>query len=122
MVNDFHLPVEIIPCSIVREKDGLAMSSRNQLLDKSLRKKAPMIYEALKMAKRHSGFSTVNEIKEFIEHHFHKMKNVRLEYFEIVDMKTLKPIRTWVESRNIIACIAVYFGNIRLIDNMILFS
>ncbi len=122
MVNDFHLPVEIIPCSTVREKDGLAMSSRNQLLDKSMRRKAPMIYEALKIVKIQSGYSTVNELKDYIDHRFNKIRNVRLEYFEIVDMKTLQPLKAWVESRNIIACIAVYFGNIRLIDNMILFS
>jgi pantoate--beta-alanine ligase len=122
LVKDYQLPVEIIPCTIVREKDGLAMSSRNQLLDKTSRKKAPMIYEALKMVKIQSGYSTIIEIKDYIEHLFHKTSNTKLEYFEIVDMYTLKPIKTWVESKNIIACIAVYFGNIRLIDNMILFS
>jgi pantoate--beta-alanine ligase len=122
MVKDYKIPVEIVPCTIVREKDGLAMSSRNQLLDKSARKQAPVIYEALKMVKIQSGYSTVNEIKEYIEHYFRKIRNAKLEYFEIVDMFTLKPIKVWVESKNIIACIAVHFGNIRLIDNIILFS
>jgi len=122
VVNDFKLPVEIVPCSTVREEDGLAMSSRNQLLSKNDRLQAAMIYEALKMVKIQSGYSTINEIKKFIEQLFRKTKNTKLEYFEIVDMYTLKPLTTWAQSSNVIACIAVYVGNVRLIDNIILFS
>jgi pantoate--beta-alanine ligase len=122
VVRDEKLPVEIIPCLTIREKDGLAMSSRNQLLDKAAREKAPMIYEALKEVKNKAGHNTVNEVKEYIRQLFRKTQIAELEYFEIVDMYTLKPLKTWEESRNIIACIAVYFGKIRLIDNMILFS
>jgi len=122
VVNDFKLPVEIVPCSTVREEDGLAMSSRNQLLSKTDRLQAAMIYEALKMVKIQSGYSTINEIKYFIEQLFRKTKNTKLEYFEIVDMYTLKPLTTWAQSSNVIACIAVYVGNVRLIDNIILFS
>lgn len=122
VVNDFKLPVEIVPCSTVREEDGLAMSSRNQLLSKTDRLQAAMIYEALKMVKIQSGYSTINEIKKFIEQLFRKTKNTKLEYFEIVDMYTLKPLTTWAQSSNVIACIAVYVGNVRLIDNIILFS
>jgi pantoate--beta-alanine ligase len=122
VVNDFKLPVEIVPCSTVREEDGLAMSSRNQLLSKTDRLQAAMIYEALKMVKIQSGYSTINEIKYFIEQLFRKTKNTKLEYFEIVDMFTLKPLTTWAQSSNVIACIAVYVGNVRLIDNIILFS
>jgi pantoate--beta-alanine ligase len=122
VVNDFKLPIEIVPCSTVREEDGLAMSSRNQLLSKTDRLQAAMIYEALKMVKIQSGYSTINEIKYFIEQLFRKTKNTKLEYFEIVDMYTLKPLTTWAQSSNVIACIAVYVGNVRLIDNIILFS
>jgi pantoate--beta-alanine ligase len=122
MTKDFNLPVEIVPCSTVRESDGLAMSSRNQLLAKADRKQAAMIYEVLKMVKIQSGYSTIAEIKEYVEHTFRKTRNTELEYFEIVDMYTLKPLRTWAQSKNVIACIAVYIGNIRLIDNIILFS
>jgi pantoate--beta-alanine ligase len=122
VVSDFKLPVEIVPCSTVREEDGLAMSSRNQLLSKTDRLQAAMIYEALKMVKIQSGYSTINEIKNFIEQLFRKTKNTKLEYFEIVDMYTLKPLTTWTQSSNVIACIAVYVGNVRLIDNIILFS
>ena len=122
VVNDFKLPIEIVPCSTVREEDGLAMSSRNQLLSKTDRLQAAMIYEALKMVKIQSGYSTINEIKRFIEQLFRKTKNTKLEYFDIVDMYTLKPLTTWSQSSNVIACIAVYVGNVRLIDNIILFS
>lgn len=122
VVSDFKLSVEIVPCSTVREEDGLAMSSRNQLLSKTERMQAAMIYEALKMVKIQSGYLTINEIKRFIENLFLKTKTTKLEYFEIVDMYTLKPLTTWAQSSNVIACIAVYVGNVRLIDNIILFS
>jgi len=122
VVSDFKLSVEIVPCSTVREEDGLAMSSRNQLLSKTERMQATMIYEALKMVKIQSGYLTINEIKRLIENLFLKTKTTKLEYFEIVDMYTLKPLTTWAQSSNVIACIAVYVGNVRLIDNIILFS
>lgn len=122
MTKDSNLPVEIIPCPTVREEDGLAMSSRNQRLSKSERKQAATIFKVLKMIKIHSGFSTINEIKEYVESQFRKSKNAKLEYFEIVDMYSLKPLKAWAESNNVIACTAVYIGDVRLIDNIILFS
>lgn len=122
ITKDFNLPVEIIPCPTVREEDGLAMSSRNQLLSKSERKQATTIFKVLKMIKIHSGFSTINEIKEYVESQFRKSKTAKLEYFEIVDMYSLKPLKAWTESNNVIACTAVQIGNVRLIDNIILFS
>jgi len=122
MTKDSNLPVEIIPCPTVREEDGLAMSSRNQRLSKSDRKQAATIFKVLKMIKIHSGFSTINEIKEYVESQFRKSKNTKLEYFEIVDMYSLKPLKAWTESNNVIACTAVYIGDVRLIDNIILFS
>lgn len=122
MTQDLGLPVEIIPCPTVRDEDGLAMSSRNQLLSKSEKKQAATIFKVLKMIKIHSGFSTINEIKEYVESQFRKSKVTKLEYFEIVDMYSLKPLKAWAESTNVIACTAVTVGNVRLIDNIILFS
>lgn len=118
----YQIPVEIVPCSIVREENGLAMSSRNELLSLEERKQAAIIYKTLKMVKINSGFSTISEIKAYVNRQFAKVQNMRLEYFEIVDLYSLKSLRTWAESKNIIACIAVYVGNVRLIDNIILFS
>ena len=122
MTKDYNLPVEIIPCPTLREEDGLALSSRNQLLSKSEKKQAATIFKVLKMIKIHSGYSTITEIKEYVESQFRKSKIAKLEYFEIVDMYTLKPLKAWAESNNVIACTAVNVGNVRLIDNIILFS
>lgn len=122
LTKDYNLPVEIVPCSTVREENGLAMSSRNKLLSESEKKQASLIYLTLKRVKIQSGFATINELKESVFRQFKKSKTMKLEYFEIVDLYSLKPLRTWTESNNIIACIAVYIGKVRLIDNIILFS
>ena len=121
MIKDFDCPVELVPCPIVREKNGLAMSSRNELLSKSERKQASLIYKTLKFIKVQAGFQPIHELKNYVEREF-KRKNMKLEYFEIVDMYTLEPLTTWLGSKNIITCIAVQVGNVRLIDNIILFS
>lgn len=122
MTKDFNLPVEIIPCKIVREKNGLAMSSRNQLLSSSEKKQAEILYKTLKYVKLRSGFASVSEIRSQVERQFRKAKNVKLEYFEIADMYTLKPLKSWTDSNHPIACIAAYVGKVRLIDNIIIFS
>jgi pantoate--beta-alanine ligase len=122
MTMDLGLPVEIVPCAIIREKGGLAMSSRNQLLSESEKKQARLLHKTLKFVKVRAGFATILEIKEYVEKQFRKQKNMKLEYFEIVDMYSLKPLRSWAESNNAIACIAVWVGKVRLIDNIILFS
>lgn len=122
MTKDYNLPVEIVPCKIIRDDDGLAMSSRNQLLSKSERRQASLLYETLKMVKIQSGYLSISETKDMVERQLRRYRSMKLEYFEIVDMYTLKPLRTWAESNNVVACIAVYVGKVRLIDNIILFS
>lgn len=122
LTKDYNLPVEIVPCSIVREENKLAMSSRNERLTPQQRKEAALIYQTLKMAKIQSGFMPIHELKDTVERKINKNKLMQLEYFEIVDMYSLKILNAWTESNNIIACIAVYVGDVRLIDNMILFS
>lgn len=122
LTQDFNLPVEIIPCPTAREESGLAMSSRNELLSESDRDQAAIIYEILKMVKVQAGFTPVNELKADIYKQFKRNRNMDLEYFDIVDMYSLKPIKAWAASNNVIACIAVNIGNVRLIDNLILFS
>ena len=122
MTTDLGLPVEIVPCSIVREKDGLAMSSRNQLLSEAEKKQALLLHKTLKFVKVRAGFATISEIKEYVDKQFRKQKNIKLEYFEIVDMYSLKTLRSWAESNHAIACIAAWVGKVRLIDNIILFS
>jgi pantoate--beta-alanine ligase len=126
IINHFvkknHLPVEIIPCPTVREEDGLAMSSRNLLLSKNERRVAPQVHKILKTVKLQAGYLSVGEIKAQVDAEFGRNKMMKLEYFDIVDMYTLKPIKNWTDSSSIIACIAVYLGKVRLIDNVILFS
>jgi pantoate--beta-alanine ligase len=122
MTQKYNLPVEIVPCRIVREKNGLAMSSRNQLLSPQEKKQAEILFSTLKNTKAKSGFATIQEIKNEVKKRFEKTPNVRLEYFEIVDMYSLKSLKTWSDSKNVIACIAAYVGKVRLIDNMIIFS
>jgi pantoate--beta-alanine ligase len=122
MTKEHKLPVEIVPCPIIREDNGLAMSSRNERLSHAQRKQAGILYEILKMVRIRSGYSTIKEIRYYVEQQFKRNKHVRLEYFEIVDMYSLKPLQTWTESNTSIACIAAWVGEIRLIDNMILFS
>jgi pantoate--beta-alanine ligase len=115
-----NFPIEIVGCDIIREKDGLAKSSRNKLLLPEYRNCAPMIYETLKEAKELARVKTVAEVKEFVLNQLNSTQLLRVEYFEIVDEKTLMPIESWSETGTKVGCIAVYAGKIRLIDNIIL--
>ncbi len=119
MVHQLNLPVEIVPCEIVREDDGLAMSSRNKLLLPEHRLCAPLIYQTLAEAKELSKKQSVAELKEFVIQKINSIPLLKVEYFEIVDDKTLQPIDNWSDSGIKIGCIAVVAGKIRLIDNII---
>ncbi len=120
-VKNYHIPVEIVPVPTQREEDGLAMSSRNRLLKPEHRKEATLLYEVLKKTKIRSGFQTVEDVKKEVVRKFKKAKYAELEYFELVDLYTLKPLSTWVQSSHVIALIAARVGDVRLIDNMIIF-
>ncbi len=122
LTKDYNLAVEIIPCPTQREDNQLAMSSRNERLSEQERQEAAIIYQTLKMSKIQAGYMPIPELKETVERHINKNKLLKLEYFEIVDMYSLKTLNAWGASNNVIACIAVNVGDVRLIDNMILFS
>ena len=111
-------PVEIIPCPIVREDDGLAMSSRNQRLTEHQRKLAPQIYKTLQKVKEKSKYLTPGELKEMINHYYDNFSGLDLEYFEITDDIELKTVWQWTDSKGIMAFIVVNAGKIRLIDNI----
>lgn len=119
MVSEWKMPVEVIPCPIVREKDGLAMSSRNTRLTLGERKIAPEISKALFHAKEMWSKHSTEEIKKIITALINSRPEFRLEYFEIADTRTLKPL-AGNEKKNAVACIAVHLGAVRLIDNIIL--
>jgi pantoate--beta-alanine ligase len=118
MVKDLHLNVNIVPCAIVRESDGLAMSSRNALLSTEQRQHAPLIYKTLKDALHLRESYTIDQLKHWVSETINSNPQLKLEYFEIVDSTDLKAVSSWHEKKAIIACIAARAGKIRLIDNL----
>jgi len=122
LVINFKLPVQIVPCPIIREPDGLAMSSRNRRLTNEDRELAPLIYRILGEAKKRAKELTPEELKSWVIEKFNQFDKFDLEYFDIVDMATLQAVKDWSESQHPIACIAVWLGKIRLIDNIVIFS
>lgn len=120
MVKQLNLPVEIVPCSIIREKNGLAMSSRNRLLNKEEMENAAMISSTLLMAKELAGQKSVSELVEWVTERINSNPFLNVEYFEIVDDTNLQHIKYWEEENTKVGCIAVYCGQVRLIDNIVL--
>jgi len=119
LVSQLNLPVRIIPCDIVREKDGLAMSSRNKLLLPQHRASAPLIYRTLLEAQKLSCSKSVQEVKAYVNSTFNSNPLLNIEYFDIVDDLTLSSVDTWNQPGVKVGCIALYAGKIRLIDNII---
>ena len=118
MVKDLKLSVNIVPCPIIREKDGLAMSSRNLLLSDHQRKNASKISETLFKACNLAAELSVNELKDWVVDEINKNPYLSVEYFEIVDDTYLKQVNSWEENNIKIGCITVQVGKIRLIDNI----
>ena len=118
LVEMEKLPVEVIGCPIVRERDGLAMSSRNMRLGPHDRSIAPEIYCTLMRLKDQAGrypfTAALAEARKRLERH----REIRLEYVEIVDELTLLPVKAWEEASHLRAFIALFLGEVRLIDNM----
>ncbi|MEO6883606.1 MAG: pantoate--beta-alanine ligase [Bacteroidia bacterium] len=121
MVRELQLPIQIISCSIMRENDGLAMSSRNVRLSADERKIASFIYETLLFAKNNFRNYSVTDLKNVLEKKFFGSDFFRLEYAEICDAETLIAIDNYENNKSVVLCIAVQLGSIRLIDNIILF-
>ena len=118
LVRQYKLPVEIVPCPIVREPDGLAMSSRNERLTAEERKIAPEIYRILQAAKAKIDELSPPELKKWVEEQFDKEPEFRLDYFEIADDTYLQPVENWDNNKGIMGFVAVFLGNVRLIDNI----
>ncbi|MBI9066627.1 MAG: pantoate--beta-alanine ligase [Salinivirgaceae bacterium] len=119
MVEKLNFSIEIISAPIIRETDGLAMSSRNRLLEKKYREIACEIFNTISESKNQKDFLNVKELKSWVNQQINKTELLKLEYFEIVDHRTLLPIESFDSSKNAIACIAVWAGKVRLIDNII---
>ncbi len=110
--------IKIIKCPIIREKQGLALSSRNTLLSNEEHKNANIISQTLFEAKKLAKQKTVEEIKKIVVDNINKNPFLEVEYFEIVDDEKLEKINSWNENKNKVGCIAVYCGKVRLIDNI----
>lgn len=119
MVAQLQLPLEIVSCPIVREPDGLAMSSRNQRLNSEERKKAVLISRYLSESRTFAAENNLAATKAFVEQKIGSEPLFRLDYYEIVDGRTLQPLESWDDSDYVVGCIAVYCGPVRLIDNII---
>jgi pantoate--beta-alanine ligase len=118
LVEILKMDIMIVECPIIRENDGLAMSSRNIRLTREERKLAPFIYETLLIARQKMGTHTPEQLKEWVNLQFKEHPEMKLEYIEIVEDKGLMPVEEWDEKVNKVACIAVQLGGVRLIDNM----
>ena len=119
LVRQYHLPVQLIMCPIIREADGLAMSSRNVHLSADEHQQALVLSRALNLAAQIFPVKTVGEVKDEVTRLVRQTPGVELEYFEICDQETLQPV-TDKNGEPPVALIAARVGSIRLIDNVIL--
>jgi len=118
MTRRYNLPIEIVPCPIVREDSGLALSSRNSLLKDNEKQVASHIYAVLNESRQFVPQTEVEELKQCVIAAIEQKPELKVEYFDIVDGHTLKSIVKWDESDYIVGCITVFCGNVRLIDNI----
>ena len=118
MVAQLALPVEIVECAIVRGEDGLALSSRNTLLDAAHRAAAPHIYATLRAAVTQSQEMAPARLKEWVTAEVERNPLLKVIYYQSVDARTMQEVATWDDSPRIQGCIAVQAGDIRLIDNI----
>ena len=120
MVANLKIPVTICPCPIVREADGLALSSRNALLSADERNLAVNISKILFASKEFAHAHTVDETLAFVVDSINAHEGLEVEYYEIVDGDSLQKVSSWNDSESIVGCITVYCGQlpVRLIDNI----
>ncbi|GAE82421.1 pantoate-beta-alanine ligase [Bacteroides reticulotermitis JCM 10512] len=118
MVRQMKYNIEIVGCSIVREEDGLALSSRNKRLSDVERENALNISRILFKSRNFAASHTVSETQQMVESAIADAPGLRLEYFEIVDGDTLQEISDWEETSYVVGCITAFCGEVRLIDNI----
>jgi len=118
MVRQLNMPIEIVPCPIVRESNGLAMSSRNQRLSSEQKQDATILYKTLKNITKNYKKHPPAELQKKSIKEIENNSNLKIEYLEIVDDNSLETISNWNENKHISCCVAAYCGEVRLIDNM----
>lgn len=122
MVRQLNLPVEIVAMPIVREADGLALSSRNARLTAEQRKLAVKISEALTKSRNFAPSSSVADTIKQVVSDIDSNEGLQVEYFEIVDGNSLQSISEWQNTDYAVGCITVFCGEVRLIDNITYFA
>lgn len=118
MVRQMQFDLEIVGCPIVREEDGLALSSRNARLSAEERENALKISQTLFKSRTFAATHTVSETLKFVEDAIAAVPGLRLEYFEIVNGNTLQKVDNWNQTSYVVGCITVFCGDVRLIDNI----
>lgn len=118
MVKQLGLNVEIVECPIIRDEDGLALSSRNTLLTAEHRAAAPHIYATIKQCAKKMQTMTPAELSVWVTAEVESNPLLKVIYFQAVDALSMQQISTWEESERVQGCIAVQAGEIRLIDNI----
>lgn len=118
MTQQLQLPITLVPCPIVREPDGLALSSRNARLTAKQRNNAPIIAQTLFESRKFVSEWSVADVQKWVIETLNAVDEMRVEYFDIVDGDTLQTIHDWNECDCVVGCIAVYCGEVRLIDNL----
>ncbi len=121
MVELMQIPVEIIACPIVREADGLALSSRNARLTAEQRAEAPVIHKALTSAKENYSWFIPDGVKQLVRGEIAENHILRVEYVDVVNAKTLQPFEDWNDVEHAVVCVAAFIGSVRLIDNIVLY-
>ena len=121
MVQQLGMPLTIVSCPIVREPDGLAMSSRNARLTPEERQEASVIYRALNSITENYTWFTRDGLEELISVEIELCPYFRVEYVSVVDTETLQPFDDWMDAEHAVVCVAAFIGEVRLIDNLILY-
>ncbi|GAA4308591.1 pantoate--beta-alanine ligase [Nibribacter koreensis] len=120
LVQDLSFDLELVCYPIIREEDGLAMSSRNRRLTPEQRQMAPKLYEALQLLERQLAQVCIEEAKQAAIDFLAAYPQIKLEYLEVIDANTLQPISSVQEVEKVAVCLAAFLGEVRLIDNLLL--
>jgi pantoate--beta-alanine ligase len=121
LVRELHLPVEVVVTAIARESDGLACASRNKLLSPEQRKAAPVLYRAVHLAEEMfaDGERRAGKILKAVRRKIEEEPLAKIDYLAVTDTENLDPLDD-LENRKALVSVAAYFGNTRLIDNVVL--
>lgn len=120
MVEDLGFQLQIVPCPVIREESGLARSSRNTLLTAEERNIASNIYRVLKESRQWMTKASVAEVHDRVCNEINAIDGLEVQYYSIVDGRSLAEVSSWDDSSDIVGCITVYCGSqpIRLIDHI----